>query len=201
MTKSFKEALQARRSFYQIENKATLSDQEILDLIHLAVAHVPSSFNSQSTRVVLLTGAAHRKLWQITKEALRKLVPAEAFGTTEQKIDGCFACGYGTILYFEDQTVVQGLQEKFPTYKDNFPIWSEHTSAMHQLAIWTLLEDAGMGASLQHYNPLIDEEVRTTWHLPTHWKLIAQMPFGVPTGQPGPKEVQPLDKRVFAFTE
>ena len=29
MTKSFKEALKARRTFYQIENKSTLSDKEI----------------------------------------------------------------------------------------------------------------------------------------------------------------------------
>ena len=37
------------------------------------------------------------------------------------------------------------LQESFPTYKDNFPIWAEQTDAMHQLAVWTMLEDAGMG--------------------------------------------------------
>lgn len=201
MTKTFKEALQARRSFYQLENKATLSDQEIQELIRFAVAHLPSAFNSQTARVVLLTGEAHRKLWNIAKEALRPLVPAAAFGATEQKIDGCFACGYGTVLYFEDQNIVHALQEQYPTYRDNFPVWSEHTSAMHQLTIWTLLEGAGMGASLQHYNPLIDEEVRKTWGLPDHWKLIAQMPFGVPAGEPGPKEIGPLDERVLAFTE
>ena len=84
---------------------------------------------------------------------MRKRVPAEVFGKTEEKIDGCFACGYGTILYFEDMAIVRSLQESFPTYKDNFPIWAEQTDAMHQLAVWTMLEDAGMGASLQHYNP------------------------------------------------
>ena len=64
-----------------------------------------------------------------------------------------------------------------------------------------MLEDAGLGASLQHYNPLIDEEVRKAWSLPDDWKLIAQMPFGTPTAQPGPKDVMSLDKRVFEFTE
>ena len=29
MTKSFKEALKARRTFYRIQNKSTLSDKEI----------------------------------------------------------------------------------------------------------------------------------------------------------------------------
>ncbi|WP_320905632.1 nitroreductase family protein [Phocaeicola sp.] len=201
MTKSFKEALKARRTFYRIQNKSTLSDKEIRDLICFAVEFVPSAFNSQTTRVVLLTGKAHEKLWNIVKNVLRKRVPAEVFGKTEEKIDGCFACGYGTILYFEDMAIVRSLQESFPTYKDNFPIWAEQTDAMHQLAVWTMLEDAGMGESLQHYNPLIDDEVRKVWNLSDDWKLIAQMPFGVPVAQPGFKEVKSLDERVFEFTD
>ncbi|MFX6601374.1 nitroreductase, partial [Acinetobacter baumannii] len=34
------------------------------------------------------------------------------------------------------------------------------------------------GASLQHYNPIIDDEVHATWDIPHHWKLRAQMVFG-----------------------
>lgn len=200
MTKSFKDAIKSRRTFYQIDNKSTLSEKELLELIRFAVEYVPSAFNSQTTRIVLLTGEAHKKLWNIVKETLRKIVPEAAFVQTKKKIDGSFSCGHGTILYFEDTSIVHALQKQFPTYKDNFPIWAEQTDAMHQLVIWTLLEDAGLGASLQHYNPLIDDEVRAAWHLPHHWKLIAQMPFGVPVGQPGEKEVKPLDERVFAFT-
>ena len=79
-----------------------MSDKEIRDLIRFAVEFVPSAFNSQTTRVALLTGKAHEKLWNIVKNVLRERVPAEVFGKTEEKIDGCFACGYGTILYFED---------------------------------------------------------------------------------------------------
>ena len=135
MTKTFKEAIKNRRTFYQIDNKSTLSEKELLDLIRFAVEHVPSAFNSQTTRVVLLTGEAHQKLWNIVKNTLRKQIPAEAFVKTEQKIDGSFACGYGTILYFEDMSIVHALQEQFSTYKDNFPVWAEQTDAMHQFAI------------------------------------------------------------------
>ena len=94
-----------------------MSDKEIRDLICFAVEFVPSAFNSQTTRVVLLTGKAHEKLWNIVKNVLRKRVPAEVFGKTEEKIDGCFACGYGTILYFEDMAIVRSLQESFPLIK------------------------------------------------------------------------------------
>ena len=109
------------------------------------------------------------------KETLKARISAEAFAKTEAKIDGCFASGHGTVLYFEDTSVVKKLQEAFPSYKDNIPTWSQHTSAMHQFAIWTMLEDMGLGASLQHYNPLIDDEVRRTWNLPDNWMMIAQM--------------------------
>ena len=166
MERSFSEALKHRRTYYSITNQSPISDQEIECIVSTVVRHVPSAFNSQSTRVVLLLGESHKKLWKIVKDALKKIVPADAFVKTEEKIDHSFACGYGTVLFFEDQKVVKGLQEAFPSYQENFPGWSLQTSAMHQLAMWTMLEDVGFGASLQHYNPLIDEEVRRTWNLP-----------------------------------
>jgi predicted oxidoreductase (fatty acid repression mutant protein) len=70
---------------------------------------------------------------------------------------------------------------------------------MHQLAIWTMLEDAGFGASLQHYNPIIDDEVRETWGLDPQWLLVAQMPFGGLLKAPDAKEFQPLDARRKVF--
>ncbi len=198
MERTFKEALKHRRSYYSIGNQSPVSDEKIEEIVKYAVTHAPSAFNSQSTRVVVLLGENHQKLWSIVKETLRKIVPAAAFGSTEAKIDS-FAAGYASLLYFEDQTVVESLQNAFPSYADNFPIWSQQTSGMHQLAIWTMLEDAGFGATVQHYNPLIDDEVRATWNIPASWKLIAQMPFGAPTGEPGEKAFQPIDERVKVF--
>lgn len=199
MTRNFKEALKHRRTSYNISNSSPISDNEIKEIIDFAVTNVPSAFNSQTTRVVLLLGENHTKLWDITKDTLRKIVPEEAFGQTEAKINNSFNCGYGTILFYEDTEIVKNLQQAFPLYKDKFPVWSQQTSAMHQLAVWTMLEDAGFGASLQHYNPLIDEAVAKEWATNPNWELIAEMPFGTPTQQPGEKEFKPLDQRVLVF--
>lgn len=199
MKKDLKQAIQGRRTHYSINDNSPISDNEIKEIIDFAVLHVPSAFNSQSTRVVLLLGQNHKKLWNIVKETLKKMVPAEAFPATEAKIDNAFAAGYGTVLYYEDESVVEGLQNAFPAYSENFPKWSQQTSAMHQFAIWTSLEEAGFGASLQHYNPIIDEEVAKTWNINPKWKLIAQMPFGTPNGEAGPKEFKPLEDRVLVF--
>ena len=143
MKRTFAEAMAHRRSYYSIGSDSPVLDEEIVHIIREAVKNVPSAFNSQSTRIVLLLGDEHKKLWNIVKETLKARISAEAFAKTEAKIDGCFASGHGTVLYFEDTSVVKKLQETFPSYKDNFPTWSQHTSAMHQFAIWTMLEDMG----------------------------------------------------------
>lgn len=185
MERTFREALRHRRSYYALAPESPIDDARIEEIVRFAIKHVPSAFNSQSTRAVLLLHEHHDELWKIVKRTLRAIVPEGAFARTEEKIEHSFAAGYGTVLFFEDTDVVRGLQQQFPAYAGNFPVWSEQTSAMHQLAVWTMLEDAGLGASLQHYNPLIDDEVRKRWSLPGEWKLVAQMPFGTPAGEPG----------------
>ncbi|MGY3314960.1 putative oxidoreductase (fatty acid repression mutant protein) [Peribacillus simplex] len=195
MTKDFYTAIKERRSNYGINKEVQVSDEKIKEIVEFAVKHTPSAFNSQSSRLVVLTGSAHDKLWDITTQALRKAVGEGDFSGTQQKMDS-FKAGYGSVLFFEDESVVKSLQEQFATYADNFPIWSQQTSGMHQLVIWTALEAEGLGATLQHYNPLIDDEVKKEWNVPSNWKLIAQMPFGNPTAQPGDKEFKPLEDRI-----
>lgn len=167
-----------RRTQYALGRNLPLSEAEVDALIRQAMRVAPSSFNSQSSRAVILFGAASEKLWKvITKETLRPMVPADAFASTDAKMDA-FAAGAGTVLFYEDQDVIKELQQKFPLYADNFPIFSEHSAGMAQYAVWTALAEAGIGASLQHYAPLIDAEVARTWEVPASWKLRAQMPFG-----------------------
>ena len=195
MTKDFYTAIKERRSYYGINKEVQVSDEKIKEIVEFAVKHTPSAFNSQTSRLVVLTGSAHDKLWDITTQALRKAVGDRDFSGTQQKMDS-FKAGYGSVLFFEDESVVKSLQEQFATYADNFPIWSQQTSGMHQLVVWTALEAEGLGATLQHYNPLIDDEVKKEWNVPSDWKLIAQMPFGNPTAQPGDKEFKPLEDRI-----
>jgi predicted oxidoreductase (fatty acid repression mutant protein) len=198
MSKDFLKAVADRRTFYGVSKESVIPDVRIKEIIDHAVKHTPSAFNSQSARVVLLLGNHHDKLWDITKESLRKVVPADKFSSTEEKINS-FCNGYGTVLFFEDNSVIESLQQEFASYKDNFPIWSQQSSGMHQFVIWTALEIEGFGVSLQHYNELIEADVKKEWSIPANWKLIAQMPFGKPTAQPGEKQFQPLEERIKVF--
>lgn len=196
MTPSFTELLKKRRSIYNLGNRTTLPENEISALIKDAVKYTPSAFNSQSARIVILFGAQNQKLWQITREALAAVVPADKFAPTAQKI-ASFAAGSGSVLFLDDTQTVKELQEKFPLYRDNFPVWAEQANGMAQLAVWTALAEAGIGASLQHYSPLIDEAVKKEWQLPESWKLIAQMPFGSIEAPAGEKSFLPIEERVL----
>ncbi|MBU5611661.1 nitroreductase family protein [Geomonas azotofigens] len=199
MKKNLADAIKDRRTYYALTKEQVASDERIHELVGQAVQHVPSSFNSQSSRVLILLGAQHDRLWDLTKQELKKIVPAESFAATGHKVDTSFRSGYGSILYFEDTAVVRGLQEQFPAYSENFPVWSQQSSGMLQFAVWTALEAEGWGASLQHYNPVIDDAVQREWNVPASWKLVAQMPFGKPATLPPPKEFQPVEARVKLY--
>lgn len=173
----FYSAIANRRSVYETTKECPVTEEKIEEIIRDVVAVAPSSFNSQSSRVVLLFGRRHEEFWKIVLKKIREVAAKEAFAEAEKKIrklkNSC-----GTILFYEEQQVVSNLQEDFPIYRDSFPMWAEHSSAMLQYAIWTALEIEGVGASLQHYNPLIDAEMAQKFNIPGSWRLIAQMPFG-----------------------
>ena len=166
-----------RRTQYSLGKQLPISQADAGALIQEAIRQAPSAFNSQSSRAVILFSAESVKFWELAKDALRPMVPAESFGATEKKLDS-FAAGAGTVLFYEDQDVVKGLQQQFAAYADNFPIWSEHSTGIAQFAVWTALAEAGIGASLQHYNPVVDDAAQKEWDIPASWKLRAQMPFG-----------------------
>lgn len=195
MNKNFFEAIKERRSIYAIGKDSPISDERIKEIVEEVVKHVPSAFNSQTTRTVILLGESHDKLWNITMEALRKVVPADNFASTEEKINS-FKAGHGTVLFFEDFAIVQGLQKQFELYKDNFPVWATQTSGMMQFAVWTSFATEGLGASLQHYTEVIDNEVRKEFNIPNNWKMLAQMPFGNILAPAGEKTFTPIEDRV-----
>ena len=174
---SFLDQIKQRRTIYAIGKNVTLENSKIESVIQEAVKQSPSSFNSQTSRVVTLFGQSHDKFWDIVLETLRKIVPAAAFEGTSGKI-ASFKAGHATVLFYEDQDVVKSLQEQFALYADNFPVWSEHSTAIAQFAVWTALAEHNIGASLQHYNPIVDEEVASTFDIPANWKLRAQLVFG-----------------------
>jgi Predicted oxidoreductase related to nitroreductase len=198
MGSDLRTAIKNRHSNYDITSASPISDAEIQELVEFAVLHTPSAFNSQTARVVLLLKDQHKKLWNIVKETLRKIVPEEDFPKTENKINS-FAAGHGTVLFYEDRMQLDTMMKEFALYSEMIPGFSMNSAGMLQYVVWTLLRDVGLGASLQHYGNLIEAEVARTWNLPVGWKLIAQMPFGKANSEPGNPEKKPIEEQFKLF--
>lgn len=197
MSKLFS-ALEARRSRYGISKETGFTNQEIQELVETAIQLTPSAFNAQTQRAVVLFGENSDKFWDLTRDELRKVAPEEGFENTIAKLNS-FKAGQGTVLFYADMDVVKGLQESFALYADNFPVWAEQESGMFQLVTWTALTEKGLGATLQHYNPVVDAAAQEAFNVPTSWKLIAQMPFGKAIDEVSPKEVSDVSAKVLTF--
>ena len=186
------ESMGRRRSYYQINKELPVTAEKIREVVERATELTPDAFNMRSARVVVALGRKQDVLWDVIYDAFDGKVARE-------KIDG-FKAGAGTVLYFYDEDVVRNLQGQFPMYAENFPLWAQQANGMLQFAVWTALRDLEVGASIQHYNPVIDEAVHTLFALPASWKLIAQMPFGGIAAGPEPKEKEDIAQRVKVQT-
>lgn len=192
---NFIDMIANRRTNYALGKDISVSDERIVQTVQSVVREVPSAFNMQSGKAVVAFGGVHDEVWRITMDTLQAIVPPANFSATEKKINS-FAAAYGTILFFDDTAIVEQLARQFPQYAENFPIWAQQANGMMQFALWTALTDLGLGANLQHYNPLIDEKVKELVQVPGSWKLIAQMPFGQVLEGPKPIQKVPIEERV-----
>ncbi|XAO26521.1 hypothetical protein I312_105358 [Cryptococcus bacillisporus CA1280] len=213
MSKSaaFFEAVTARRSYYNLTNKSTLSNAQLQEIVEKSVKYVPTSFNGQQSRAVLVAGSKHNELWdKITETHLRTLKGDK--GQEEfwaNKIRDQYRAGYGTVIFFEDQDIVNGFSAKMPAFSQAFPIWSENSAGILQYITWTALAAEGHGASLQHYAQYSAETQAAITELvdvSPNWKVTGLLPFGIPSGPPGPpgreKAFEPIEKRTkFFFDE
>jgi len=182
------DVLQKRRTYYNLNKILPVSKSEVKRVVEEITELVPDAFNMKSARVIVVTDNKQNELWDGIYDVFEGKVPRD-------KIDG-FKADAGTILYFYDTEVVETLQKQFPLYADNFPVWANQANGMLQINIWTGLRELGIGANLQHYNPVIDSLVQEMFEIPKSWKLIAQMPFGGIVTEPEPKAKENIEERV-----
>lgn len=198
-TKEFLQVIQNRRTIYALSKKTILPDDVLIKYIQELVREAPSSFNVMSSRCVVLLGAHHDKYWgELVPGALVSIVGEEGLAAMRPKLEA-FRQGYGTILFFEDQQLIKAQQKQYPTYAPSFPIWSLHSSGMAQIYVWSGLEAAGYGASLQHYGNLTSDALKQQYKLPASYQIQSEMVFGYPEQGAQEKTYNPDHERVIAY--
>lgn len=195
MNTNFIDLAKKRRSIYALGKNVSASKEELTSLIEDAIKQSPTAFNNQTTRAVIAFGDSHNKVWDIVINRLKSEVPNEqAFENTKNKINS-FKAAYATVLFFTDMDVVEAFKEQAPLYADNFYDWSEQGNGIANVAVWTSLAENGLGANLQHYNPIIDDQIAEAFDIPASWRLRAQMPFGSIEAGAGDKDFIADDER------
>ncbi|CCE62145.1 hypothetical protein TPHA_0B04760 [Tetrapisispora phaffii CBS 4417] len=164
-------AVSSRRTIYNLKQTlpAGVTVEKIQEIVQSIVKDVPTAFNSQSTRAIILTGAAHKKAWESVVAAMpnddAKKRPASARDEA-----------FGSIIFMTDSKTIQGLQEKFPAYSAMFPHFADQANGAAQISTWTALHQLNLGCNLQHYNTMIREALPAD--VPKEWEVAAQLVFG-----------------------
>lgn len=187
-------AIKKRRSVYSLNKTSHVSDDEIASRLEETIINTPTAFGSEAVFILLALGNNHSFVWDSVLQRLKPLTKPDKFPATASKI-ASFKETHGTILFFKKSQDIEELKKQFPLYASRQDNWGEQNIGIAVYAIWLTLTDLGLGASLQHYDPLIDEEIHAHFKVPSSYKLEGEMVFGDIKNEPGEKEFGPKEER------
>lgn len=164
------DALENRRTYYNLDDNIDVSDEKVVEVVEKVAELVPDAMNMRTQRVLIVQGEKHKELWDAIYDVFGGQVKRE-------KIDS-FKNGAGTVLFFYNSKQVRQAEKDYPLYKENFEPWAHQANGMLQINVWTALEELGLGANLQHYNPVIDEKVKEMFDVDEDYVLLSQMVYG-----------------------
>ncbi|XBW37369.1 hypothetical protein QEN19_002949 [Hanseniaspora menglaensis] len=173
-------AIAARRTIYSLkpELPSGVTIEKVQEITQAILKDTPSAFNSQPNKVVILTGEAHKQVWNQVVEA----IPTE---DGKRRPQSAADEAFGTIIFLTDDAVTKGLQEGFPAWAAAFPDFAVTSNGGVQISTWTALSQLpGFGAHLQHYNFLkgfLGDKIGE------NWTVQAQLVFGSKVAEAGEK--------------
>lgn len=192
---AFKQVIKDRRSIYALGNNSEHSIDEIVASIREVQKDVPTAFNSQTTRLVILNGEANTKFWDLILDVQKNVLDQASWDFMSPIMMGA-KNGIGTVLFFEDRDAVATM----PTQGERTEAYKQNNSANSQFAVWLALAEMNLGGSLQHFNvgyeQGFDKAIREMFDLPDSYELIAQMPFGSIEQEAAEKEYIDTDVQV-----
>lgn len=97
LANAISDGFRGRRSIYSLTNESTISDERLEELIAEVVKHTPSSFNSQTTRIVVLLKEENQRLWEIAREVASSSIPPELYEKFFKNRIGMSGAAYGSV--------------------------------------------------------------------------------------------------------
>lgn len=188
---NYLKAIATRRTTYALkpELPAGVSINDIQRAVQTIIRETPTSFNSQVNRAIILTGEAHKSVW----DHVVKNIPGEA---GKKRPQSARDEAYGSIIFFTDDVITEKLQAQFAAFAAAFPQFADHSSGAAQIHTWTVLHQLGLGSHLQHYNGYVKGALPK--EIPVTWSIHAQLVFGAPAAEPGEKSYAENPVKVFS---
>lgn len=92
-------AAKHRRTVYGLKGTSQVSDQKVQSIVEQVLSFSPSAYNSQTTRVTLVTGEKHKQFWDVvinTSEPFLKAVGEEVWNVVNGHFQA-FKAAYGSV--------------------------------------------------------------------------------------------------------
>lgn len=96
MSSPFIDLVKARRTYYALNDTLPVGKDKVVNVVEELLQAVPSGFNAQTNRAVVLFGDEHAKLWDLVGAVLKARVSEDQWVSTSERIAG-FRAGAGTV--------------------------------------------------------------------------------------------------------
>jgi predicted oxidoreductase (fatty acid repression mutant protein) len=180
--------LAQRRSIRRLAGGA-LSPETVARLQD-AVVRTPSAFGVTPWHIVILT-EQRDAFWDEVAAGFRDGLEGDRLERYLGRLEG-FRSGAGVILIYEDLSARPALHLNWGLSEQTAHDFVQQGLGMLQLAIWLVLTEEGLAASLQHWDWLIQDRLAALLDLPTdRYQLVSVLPVGEPA-EPA-RDTPPVD--------
>ncbi|MBC7240929.1 MAG: nitroreductase family protein [Anaerolineae bacterium] len=166
-----------RRSVRQVL-PAAISDETIERILEIA-RWTPSSYNSQPWHIVVVRERL-AELWDVIEAAGRQARAGRPVEKFLERLNG-YRGASAVFFVFLDRAIVDE-QLRITTYApaERVESWARESLGMLQYAIWLAVVDAGLAASLHHFDSE-EEAICRFLEIPyPRFRLMGTMPVGLP---------------------
>jgi len=180
-----------RRSVRQVL-PAAVSDETIERILEIA-RWTPSSYNSQPWHIVVVRERL-AELWDAIEAAGRQARAGRPVEKFIERLNG-YRGASAVFFIFMDRAIVDE-QVRITTYApaERVESWARESVGMLQYAIWLAVVDAGLAASLHHFDSE-EEAICRFLEIPyPRFRLMGTMPVGLPAHEVPVPGRRPLEE-------
>lgn len=100
---TYLEAVKHRRTVYGVTDTISVSDDRIIEIVNQVIQSLPSSWNMQSTRILVTLGKEHKRFWDVVINVAKPFILGqkgeEDWQRNEERFRS-FQNAYGTVCIF-----------------------------------------------------------------------------------------------------